>query len=98
MEEAQRLRIVKRLAELEPDYQRYVVPDTMLALKASVLDRVWKIFSGSVIKPEAAPFVIGRMYEVLEPYREALYTIKEYEGLTEKLAEEQMGEAKDANL
>lgn len=39
-------------------------------LKLAVFERVYDIFRASVVTPEAAPFVVGRIYEALTPWRE----------------------------
>ncbi|MGH9931451.1 MAG: hypothetical protein ACREA9_19765 [Pyrinomonadaceae bacterium] len=38
------------------------------ALKLETFDRVADIFRGSVITPEAAPFVVGRLFEAMQPW------------------------------
>ncbi len=79
-------KIESELNRLEGDYKRYRDPAVMLALKSSVFDGVWDIFSSSVISPEAAPFNIGRIYQAVAPYRQAIDTIATYEKLEAKLA------------
>lgn len=79
----------RRLNRLEPDYRRYTDPDVMLALKAAVLDDVWDIHSG-VMRPEGAQFVVGRTFQALAPYREALRVISEYEGAEKYLADREL--------
>lgn len=79
-------RILQELNSIEKDVKRYRKPEVALALKASTLDSLWEIFGTSVIKPDAAPFVIGRMYQAFEPYREMVFALKKYEELETKLA------------
>lgn len=80
-------KLLKELKAIEPDVLRYRDPEVALALKASTLDRLWAIFGTSAIKPEAAPFVIGRLYEAFDPYREMLFALKKYEELEAKIVE-----------
>lgn len=82
-----KLKFIEELRKLEKDYLRYRDPQVMLGLKASTLDSVWNIFSTGVITPDAASFVVGRIYESLAPYRDATYTIKRFEELEAKLAD-----------
>jgi hypothetical protein len=59
----------------------------MLSIRDKTFDALWEIFSGSVIKPDAAPFVVGRLWQAFDEHRKAVALIAEYETARDKMTE-----------
>lgn len=80
--------IVEKLRELER-FKKYTQSRVMIDLKVKTLDRLWAIYGTTAMKPEAAAFNIGRIFEAFQEYADVLVGVELYQKMEEKLAQTQ---------
>lgn len=86
MDTERRNKLVAKLRGLEAEYNALRSPAVIQGLRDAAFTEVVEIFQGSVIKPEAAAFVVGRIFQALAAHRRALLVILEYESIERTLA------------